>query len=301
MARERTFPVMGTTAHLVVVGGRSRHLDLAEMHLRDLHRRWTRFDRDSDVSRLNAAGGRVVILPPDTYAVIEAAVQGWRYTRGRFDPTVADSMAAVGYDRSFERIPAVATALRTRPAPGCAGIALFPELHAVAMPPGVHLDLGGIAKGMAADMVVDELLAAGARGAAVNIGGDVRVAGEAPSPAGWIIELAPTAVGVRPALRVGLARGAVCTTTRKRRTWRGPEGPRHHLVDPGTGRPADAGLESVSIVAPTAVRAELLAKAAYLAGLSGGAELLEEAGACGVLVTDAGQICPAGAIRDFLR
>ena len=185
---------MGTRAHIVITADPSLEtalLALAESELTLMERRWSRFLPTSELCRLNAAAGKPVIVSADTFSVITSAVEAWQHTNGCFDPTVHDALCALGYDRSFGELPEENERAGTSaPTPGCAGIELDPALHAVRLPVGVHLDLGGIGKGAAADLVVSRLLAAGADGACVNLGGDIRVEGRAPTTAGWIIELA---------------------------------------------------------------------------------------------------------------
>ena len=121
---------------------------------------------------------------------MERAVSAWQVTRGRFDPTVLTALENAGYDRTFEavdrdRMEPVGPA---RPAPGCALIELDRLVRAVRLPAGVRLDLGGIGKGYAADLVATELHRAGAAGVCVNLGGDLRVVGEPPDEApAWVV------------------------------------------------------------------------------------------------------------------
>jgi thiamine biosynthesis lipoprotein len=74
--------------------------------------------------------------------------------------------------------------------------------------------------------------------------------------------------------------------------WEGADGPAHHLLDPSTGRPAWTGLASVTAMAPSALEAEVLAKAAVLSGRHGAPAWLAEHG--GVLVHDDGDVELAG-------
>jgi thiamine biosynthesis lipoprotein len=309
---------MGTRVHLIVVGvdgpAAEALLDAAVDRIDDLERRWSRFVPASELCRLNAAAGAMVILEPDTYALVERAVAAWEATAGRFDPTVHDALVAAGYDRTFAEVADVAEAAEAAeaathhrptsaiaPVPGCGDIGLDPVLHAVTLPPGVHLDLGGIGKGWTADLVVDQLLAAGASGACANLGGDLRVAGEAPTPDGWTVAVEDPLAPERTLATVALLHGAVATTTRTRRRWAAPEGERHHLIDPATGRPAATGLSSVTVVAADATTAEVVAKAAFVAGLADGRGLVEAAGAAALLVDDDGTPHPAGPIEEYLR
>ena len=284
--------VMGSDAHLVLVGGDPLLLEDARAHLELLEARWSRFRPSSELSRLNASPGRPVIVSRDTFAVIARAVEAWRLTNGRFDPTVLPALRATGYDRDFAVIThdgPVTTAPRGHmPAPGCAGIVLDATVGAVTLPEGVVLDLGGIGKGFAADRVATALLAAGADGACVNLGGDLRVVGHAPDGSSWTIEVDdPFESGTGTLL---LGEGAVATSSRLRRAWRRGGESVHHLIEPATGASARTGLASVTVVAGEAWWAEVLAKAAFVAGPEVGAALVSGAGATGLLVRDDGRI-----------
>lgn len=298
---------MGTWAHLIVVGagdGAEAMLDAAVDRIESLERRWSRFIPTSELSRLNAAAGSPVLLEPDTYALVERAVTSWEATAGRFDPTVHDALVAAGYDRTFAEVAAGPRPVAASPptVPGCAGIGLDPVLHAVTLPPGVHLDLGGIGKGWTVDLVVDQIMAGGAAGACANLGGDLRVAGEAPTEHGWTVAVEDPLDHDRTLATIALRHGAVATTTRTRRRWSPPGGgAQHHLIDPATGRPAATGLAAVTVVAADATTAEVVAKAAFVAGLVEGPALVEAAGAAALLVDDRGTTHPAGPIEEYLR
>ena len=73
----------------------------------------------------------------------------------------------------------------------------------------------------------------------------------------------------------------------------------HHLIDPRTGRPATTGLASVTIVSAEAWRAEVLAKAAFLAGVDGASELVAATGGTGLLVTDDGEVVELPGLEPF--
>ena len=117
----------------------------------------------------------------------------------------------------------------------------------------MRLDLGGIAKGYAVDRAAGILAAAGP--CLVNAGGDLAVRGGA-----WPVALEGTDIVLE------LTSGAIATSGRDRRTWRRGGSECHHLIDPRTGLPAETGLVKVTVVAPTAVEAEVLAKIAFLGG-----------------------------------
>lgn len=308
---ERRFTVMGTTAHAIVQhdggnpGATGALLDLAERRLQALNRRWSRFDPDSEVSQLNRSGGRPLVVSPDTFTLIATAIDAWHRTGGRFDPTVGGCLVAAGYDRSFEAItqpPSDRPPIP--PAPTPTGIDLHDYAGSVTVPAGVSLDLGGLAKGYAADLVAAELLEAGAAGCCVNIGGDLRVAGTPPRAEGWRVSLpCPGAASDGDAgtgRSVGLVDGAVCTSTTRLRRWQGSSGPEHHLRDPATGLAIDSGLTTVTVLAAKAVQAEVLTKAALAAGPERAPAVVTEAGATGLLVTDTGAVVELPGLAPFL-
>ena len=109
--------------------------------------------------------GAPVVVSAETFALVARAVDAWRDTGGRYDPTVLAALEAAGYDRDFDDVRRRRRRRRGRgdppPVPGCAAIELDPLVSAVRLPAGRALDLGGIGKGYAADVVSAELLDAG--------------------------------------------------------------------------------------------------------------------------------------------
>ena len=142
-------------------------------------------------------------MSAETLELVQRSVQAWRLTGGLFDPTVLPSLVRAGYDRTFSSLPPAPPPdqwpLTQQVAAGVEDVAspepfppgswspgpLDPGAEdivvadgAVMLPAGAGFDAGGIGKGLAADLVARELMAAGAAGVCVNVGGDVRLMGE---------------------------------------------------------------------------------------------------------------------------
>jgi thiamine biosynthesis lipoprotein len=252
-----TFPSMGCTATVVVAGAR-RSLDTARAMLESLERTWSRFDPDSEISRLNAAGGAPCGVSTSTVILVRAMVDGWRVTEGGFDPTLLAPLARLGYDRSRHDGRACSCA-----GPGAVGrgrpdrIVIDDSARVVRLPAQTVIDPGGIGKGLAADVVAERLFTSGATGVLVDVGGDIAVRGEAPSADGWRL-----AVGTLDGEQLRLASGGVATSGTEHRSWVGPNGRSvHHLLDPQSLEPADTGVAEVTVVAGSAAWAEVWTKA----------------------------------------
>ena len=289
---ESTFEAMGSPAH-VVVTGRAALLGAAWRRIDDLESKWSRFLPDSELSCLNEAGSAVVSA--DTILLVERAVQGWRASDGRFDPTVHDALVAHGYDRTFESVTDQEGIADAAPAPGCAGIVFDAMSGVVVLPSGVHLDPGGIGKGLAADIVVGELIAAGAAGAMVSLGGDLRAEGEPPQGTSWSIAIDEPAAGGAFGV-VSMSAGAVATSTTRRHRWSVGGATVHHLIDPAVGRPHSGEAILVTVIAAEGWWAEVATK--DLMGKTPGTAGLEETAA--LVVTSGGHVHLVGGMEAYL-
>jgi FAD:protein FMN transferase len=287
MPAERRFHAMGSDAHVITVGGPASLALEAEHRIADLERRWSRFDHRSEVSALTRNAGSPVIVSPETRELVERAVAAWRMTRGLFDPTVLGALLRAGYDRSFDDLDPARPTRPSRLNTGAGAIEIIADT--VRLPAGTGFDPGGIGKGLAADIVTDELRAAGAEGVCVNLGGDVRVEGAGPTGGGWTVTI-DYPERARPIARVGLACGAVVTSTSLQRRWRVGGEIRHHLIDPATGLPSDSNLTFVSVVAGHAWTAEVLAKAVLLHGTPLPFDLVAAPGAAVLTVDRDGRV-----------
>src|SRR6478609_1597548 len=189
LAPPARFRAMGTDVEVLAVGADGAAMAtlsaLAAEAIEVREARWSRFRPTSELCRLNVAAGAPVIVSPSTFSLIARAVDAWRDTGGRYDPTVLAALEAAGYDRDFDAVARAGDeAGSDHPdVPGCGEVELDSLVSAVRLPVGVALDLGGIGKGAAADEVSDALLDAGVPGVTgvlVNMGGDLRARGAAP-------------------------------------------------------------------------------------------------------------------------
>jgi thiamine biosynthesis lipoprotein len=272
----------------------------AEVFLHMVHRRLSRFDPASELSRLNAAATEEVEVSALTARAVEAALWAAEATGGLVDPTLVGELEDAGYARSrvglepaplAEALPAAPPRRPARPRQDERWRLVTVEGRTVRRPPGLRLDFGGTAKGLAAELCAARL--AGYSSFAVDAGGDVFMGGKGGLPR--LVEV-EWPLPDHPPLRFELVDGAVATSGIASRVWRDERGFSHHLIDPASGRPAWTGVVQATALASSGVAAEALAKAAVLSGPEAGLELLEHDG--GLLVLDDGTILRAGCLRD---
>lgn len=293
----RRWTAMGTscTASLVGPGGVAGAAR-AEQEVARLEAQWSRFRPTSEVASLNAAPERAIPVSPETLELVALAVSWWRATGGLFDPTVVHALRTAGYvaDLASGTGP---VGIGT-PAAGCGGVDVDQAAGTVRLGACGGIDLGGIGKGRAADLVAAHL--ARLHGGLIDLGGDLRVWGVAPEGAhAWPIAVEDPRDGSTAAL-LALDDGAVATSTTLRRRWSDGHRAAHHLIDPRTGRPTDGDLVAVTVVAGVAAGAEVLAKAAVVAGtVADATRLLEQHGVAGLLAPAHGTLVAVGGFDEL--
>ena len=294
---DESFPTMGTIARVVrdADGG----LDVPGMFA-EIEHRLSRFDPGSDLSRLNADPRACAPAGPLLRAAVAGALRAASLTGGLVDPTLLGALRRAGYGGSRAHLepssPARALACapqrrpaRPNPASEWRAVEVDDAAGVIRRPPGLELDLGGSAKGWAADVVAARLARHGR--CAVDCGGDLRVNAGRGAP--WEVRVRHPLTGAT-AHTLRVRAGGVATSGIDARLWERPDGGfAHHLIDPATGSPAWTGLVAATALAPTALEAEALAKAALLSGPAAGRRLLRSRHG-GVLVHDDGVVEPVG-------
>jgi FAD:protein FMN transferase len=222
----------------------------------------SRFRADSELMRLNARGGRATPVGPLLSEAIACALRAARLTGGIVDPTIGEAVVLAGYDRDFAQLAAQAGPLRAAHVPGWRVVRHDPARRVVTVPAGVQLDLGALAKALAADRAAAAAAAAcPGCGVLVNLGGDIAVAGPAPED-GWTVGVGDDHRSTADQL-ITISSGGLATSSTTVRRW-GPG--RHHIIDPRTGVPAGTCWRTVSVAAGSCVDANTASTAAVVLG-----------------------------------
>ena len=233
---------------------------------------------ESELNAVNSQAGKgPVVVSPETFAVIERGLAFGDLSRGRFDITVGPLVSLWGIGTESARVPSPDEIEGVLERVDYRQAVLDPSERSVFLKePGMALDLGGIAKGYAADALSDLLEEEGVSHAVISLGGNIHVHGAKPDGSPWRIGVQnPDArrnayVGI-----VDVADQSVVTSGIYERFLES-EGVRyHHLLSPFDGYPYENGLSGVSIIAGSSMDADALSTAAFGLGPEEGPALLE--------------------------
>jgi len=250
----------------------------------------SRFRVDSELSRLNRITDQFVPVSQTLWEVFQASAEAERNSNGLVTPTVLDAVESAGYNQSFDALFAskAYTDLQVEIKP--LSLVLADEkTRSICLPPGIHLDFGGIAKGWAAHQAAERLKTRGP--VVMNAGGDITISGPRSNGNPWLIGVSnPFEVGQDYAM-LKLHGGGVATSGKDRRRWMLGDILSHHIIDPRTSQPAISDILTATVIAPNVMEAEAAAKTVLLLGSEAGLEWLEaDTSLAGLLVMDSGQV-----------
>ena len=300
MTASRSFPALGTTALVAVTD--EAHLDAAVEALRgdlhDLDRACSRFAFDSELSAVNRSPDVDIPVSDLLFEALETALDVARRTDGLVDPTIGRTLRLAGYDRTFADVQLRDGRLMRASfasVPGWTTVVLGRRRRTIRVPDGVELDLGATAKALAADRSAAKIAGLIGAGVLVSLGGDVAVAGTAPTD-GWAVRIADDHAAPLdgPGPTVSVSVGGLASSGTQVRRWTTSGGELHHIVDPRTARPADTPWRTVTVAAGSCVDANAASTASVVLGDAAPAWLAERglparlAAADGAVVTVSG-------------
>lgn len=243
-----------------------------------------RYDPESELSQLNAhADFHPRAVSPELYFVLEQASAISGKTAGAFDIT----FGSVGYLYDYRKgiQPGASKLKEKRKLVDYRSV----ELDAGRVrykKPGVMVDLGGIAKGYAVDQSIQVFKEQGIEAARVSAGGDMRLLGSRKGLP-WVIGVKDPRQTDQQAVRLPLENVAISTSGDYERFFFDDKGKRiHHILSPETGRPAN-GIQSVTIIGPTALETDGLSTGVFVMGVEKGLALINRLPDIDAIIIDA--------------
>ena len=277
---EISFRSLGTDIYLQIVTTDERDRSMASRDMADVKRIYfaaekifSRFDSESELSRLNRSLGKFIRVSPELLYGIKKSIEYYSLTNGFFEPRILDRLESIGYRKDFDH--------KDRFAPSKIKNKCVNEQNKLDDDIQVsgnrillkrRIDLSGLVKGLVNDTVAGLIRKQGWKNFLVDSGGDLFVAGLNEYGHPWKIDIEglPIDKGV-----LTLSEAAIATSGITRRQWRIDKKRYHHLINPHKIDYFSFELSSVTVVSATTELADVFAKVLFLMGEKVGLEFAE--------------------------
>lgn len=267
--------------------------------------RFSRFNPETELSRLNARSGGTIKVSTDMMKMFLAAKKMWSLSEGTVDPTIGRALVQAGYDATFAKLtdtPADGHKHQPVVPVSLADVEVNAEDHTITVPAGIQIDFGGVGKGYLLDQLA-EYIENITKHYWISLGGDVLISGRDEGDRPWSIgiqnpERHDQDIG---SLTVPLGRWSVATsgTTKRRgvhhgRAW-------HHLIDPATGRPAETDVLAAAVMTPSGLESDALAKTVLIRGSIDGLAWAEKKHRAALVVTAELRVLSTSAMKPLIH
>lgn len=303
---KKTKFLMDTVVTITAVGPKEaveKAIDATFSEIERLESLMSGFREGNDVDRINrSAGINPVKVDRDVLIVITKAIEISEMTGGAFDITIGPLSSLWGFGVKENYIPArddIKKAL---------SLVDYRKLHVnvqksevLLKEKGMKIDLGGIAKGYAADKGVEVLKGEGIKAGIVAVAGDIRAFGKRPDGKPWHIGIKHPREKDKVLTTIDLEDSSISTSGDYERFFVKDGIRYHHIFDPKNGLPAP-NCQSVTIISKEGILVDALATAVFVLGPEKGMEFIESNKLIkGIIVDSRGEVKISSALRSMTR
>lgn len=298
---ERDVFAMDTFMTMKAYGsGAETALEEAQQRIKQLEDELSVTSEDSDIFRINNAGGEAVEVSADAVTLIGSGVSYWNETSGALEISVYPVLAEWGFTTGNYKIPEPERlkALLANVDSGKIEV----NGSSVRIPEESKIDLGALAKGYTGDEIMDICRENGVTSAIISLGGNVQTLGKKPDGSEWRVAVKDPFAPDTNMCVLSVSDRAVVTSGNYERYFTGDDGRDYwHIIDPKDGYPADNGLVSVTVIGESGLRCDALSTALFVAGTDAAESYLREhTDVDAVLVTDDDRLLYTVGIADKL-
>lgn len=278
-------------------------LDKAFDKLKEVDRKMNASDDNSEIGEINKnAGKSYVKVSEETFYVIKKGIEYGNLSKDAFDITIGPLVKLWGINTERAHVPDKTEINSRLPLVNYRNVSLKEDTKEVMLRnPGMSLDLGGIAKGYAADAVSQVLKDNGVEHAIIDLGGNILTMGSKVSGEDWKVGVQNPDTERGQYIGIVEASNKTVVTTGIYERYFEQDGKRyHHILDTKTGYPVDNNLASVSIITDKSIDGDALAKA-FCMGIEKGMEYVISQGAEGIFVTKDSKVYLTNGLKDKFK
>ena len=229
----------------------------------DLDAKWSVTNTDSEIYKVNHAGGGTVQVWPETSELVSFGRDMYEKSDRTLDISIYPILLEWGFTIHYYKVPAQERISKLLWNVNASKISV--NGSGVTVPADMMIDLGSVAKGAASDMICDELRKAGVESAVLDLGGNIQTLGSKPGSGKWKIGIRdPEGSGVIGS--VSVENKAVVTSGGYERQFTENGKTYHHIIDPSTGWPAESGLVSVTVIGDSGRMCDALSTSLFIMG-----------------------------------
>lgn len=276
----QTFFIFDTVVTIKIYDSRATANNFKELEalMKDIDRKISRTNEDSEIHKVNAqAGIAPVEVSPDTFGLVQLAVDYARKTDGLLDPSIGPLVSLWNIGHEGAHVPPAADIEAARKLTDYRRIELNPEKHEIYLrDKGMQLDLGSYGKGYAADAIYDYLAEQGFSSAIIDLGGNIFAMGSKPGGSTWNIGIQdPSQERGNPIGTVRVEDKTVVTAGIYERFFVEDGKLYQHIIDPRSGYPVDNNISSVTIVTDRSIDADTMDTSLLIMGIEDGLKFAE--------------------------
>lgn len=303
---EREIYSLGTLNQLRVCGKNAKKaIEESVIKLNEIDDRMSVFKEYSEISKINKyAGSEPQIVSKDTYYVIQKALKYCSLSKGAFDITIRPLVALWAIGKEEAGIPNSNEIKEKLKIVNYKDLVLDEDTSSIFLKnEKQEIDVGGIAKGYAADEVRNILLKNDINSALINLGGNILVVGKKENGSSWTVGIQdPTKARGEFALTISVTDKSVVTSGNYERYFV-QEGKRfHHIIDPITGYPSESDIISATIISENSIDGDGLSTGVYIMGIHKAIKLIEEIkGVEAILITRHKEVYVTSGMRENFK
>lgn len=293
-----SFFALNTYVSLSASGENAKEaLQAARQVIETYEDKWSVTDNRSELYAVNHGGGIKRTISSETAEILRYALNMCKSTNGALDITVYPVLKEWGFTTGEYKVPTEERIAELMTLVGYEKI--FLDGNDITVPNGMELDLGAVAKGYIGDLVIATLKEYGIQSAIVNLGGNIQLIGRKSDGMDWNIGIrSPFENENFAALKLN-GKAIITSGGYQRNFTDDDDNVYHHIMNPQTGKPANSGLVSVSIIADDGKLCDSLSTACFVMGAEKAIEYWKENGNFDmVLVTENREIFITDAIAD---